>query len=534
MIFFRPRKVEDYAPFISLEADEAVKVPGAEVVWADHRALKRDFAFLEAWPAEKIDAWIVDQFSCVSKNQIDLGELRNSKIPATNESITVFRQANYGSKHQEFQGRGDCMIVRDPVTKEQVGLIDRKGVGVSRTKVAENRELLENIKKNNRETRTIETINLSNGLMFLGEALIEAAALKCTQKVFDLLNARGEFDQPFGEVGPFKTSPLQTIEGYFVLKLPFLLHAGEHGSYPAAIYGRQAHVGRVWTGKIYTQRVNIKQADFFFALCDGGTVRLRLPELEKTAERIKGGPELVHYQVGLDMVEAIARGEKNVLEKRIAEVLAPIANELAELEKRGFPLASRSYATPEEAFADLLDTVLSDPKRYCRFSEVLWYAMKHDPELAFARREKIAQIARAYLKIPADILDIDNSNKPMRRWGLLLASALPLDERVRVLKAALASFGTEPEFLGRSAFLYPFDDVKPFLRRLYRQAGGWLKTELESVNADARKALNPRMADWKRLEAAILKRGKAPRPVPLKVQEQVVRDNWRTFMRFWN
>ncbi len=128
--------------------------------------------------------------------------------------------------------------------------------------------------------------------------MIEAAAMKVTQRVFDRFNANRVFDLPFPEVEPFIYSPLQTIEGYFVIQLPFQLKAGKFGAFPAAIYIRQAHVGRVWTGKIFTQKINIKQSDFFFSVCDGGTVRIRVPELMNTIDKIKGGPNLLRYQMG--------------------------------------------------------------------------------------------------------------------------------------------------------------------------------------------------------------------------------------------
>lgn len=522
MNFFLPRSLEDYRPFIALEPYEAVKVSGTEVAWADYEALARDFPFLAGLPGLQVDQWIVDHFSYISKYQIELGELRNMKIPTTGETTTVYRQANYAPEFLEFQGRGDIVVVNDPRTGRPAGLVDRKGVGVSRRKFQENFEILRQFEKEG-NAKGIETRNLSNGLMYLGEAMIEAAALKVTQRVFDILNFRREFDQPFPDLPIFRQAPLQTIEGYFVLKFPFDLLAGDNPALPAAIYARQAHVGRVWAGKIYTDKVNIKQADFFFALCDGGTVRVRLPELKENAKKIAGGPDLLHYQMGRDLIDRFLAGEKKVLAKTIEEVLAPVEKELAEVD------AARPASAPvtngPEAFAALLDVILADPIRFSRFGECIWYVMKHDPALVKKHEEKIRKLVRIYLATPHSVKDLDDSGKPLRRWGFLLHAVLPAEERKKILARSFWDIATEPEFLARAALLYPAGEIRPYRRKIYRRASGWLRIHLREMVADPRLANHPRIEDWRELHDWVMPRKERRLAIALDTQAWVTRAN---------
>lgn len=494
---------------------------GGEVAWADYAALKRDFNFLESYTESAIDTWILDNFSYISKYQLDLGTLRNTKIPASEkDEIRVYRQANFGSKHQEFQGRGDTVIVRNPKTGEECGLIDRKGVGVSYKKALETKEILEELKKEGGdENIKIQTRTLSNGLMYLGEALIEAAALKATQRVFDILNAEKLYDLPFPDVEPFDQNSLQTIEGYFVIKLPFNVLAGSYGSHPAAIYARQAHIGRVWAGKVYTHTVNIKQADFFLSLCDGGTVRIRLPELVETSKLIQGGPTLMHYQMGLDIVKKYNDGDRKALEKTIEAVLEPVKERLRKADEKN--LQPKKIASSREAFSKLVSLIAANPERFCRFAEVIWYVAKYDPELIEENRPKIEKVVRHFLALSTKVKDIDDSNKPMRRWGVLLLSTLPISERAEQLKIEAKRWFVEPEFLGRSAVLFTFEELRGMINYIYRYAGGWMKVEIDSLLMDAALTSDPREREWHKLREWMKYQKEAKPAEPLKIQKEI-------------
>jgi hypothetical protein len=513
VIFYRPQSIADIKKFISVDSYQTIKVPNSKLVWADYDALKRDFPFLQNAKKEKIDSWILNSFSYISTTQLELGELRNTLIPTEETYKQSFRQANHSSEHQEFQGRGDMMEVHD-FEGNLAGLIDRKGVGISKKKLEENLLLKEKFQRSG-NPKGIETKNLSNGLSYLGEAVIEAAAMKVTQRAFDWLNEKKDFDLPFPNIDPFVQAPLQTIEGYFVIQMPFQLKAGESGSFPAAIYGRQAHVGRVWTGKIFTQKINIKQSDFFFSSCDGGTVRIRIPELSNTVDKIKGGPNLLHYQMGLDIVSRVVGGEENVLQKVIDEVLAPFG---------ALPKAkSFSFFKAHDAFGSLVEILLSDPIRFQRFNEVLWYVAKQNPKLFLEYREKIAIICRRYLALEASVLDIDESFRPLRRMGLLLISALPEEERSRVWQTEIKKWFQEPEILAKSAVLLPFAEVEKDLTKLFRLAGGWLKNEIHFLLLDADKIGDPRRKDWLLFQDWLNKKHKAwcPKAIPFNQQHQV-------------
>jgi hypothetical protein len=137
VIFYRPKSIGDVKNFISVDCYQNVRVPNAKIAWADYDALKRDFPFLQSANREKIDSWILDSFSYISTTQLELGELRNASIPTEENYRQSYRQANHSSEHQEFQGRGDMMEAHD-FNGNLVGLVDRKGVGISKKKLEEN------------------------------------------------------------------------------------------------------------------------------------------------------------------------------------------------------------------------------------------------------------------------------------------------------------------------------------------------------------------------------------------------------------
>jgi hypothetical protein len=520
VIFYRPQKLDEIRRFLPLDAYSLVFVPGAKLVWADYQALVRDFPFLQGSDRRTLDQWILREFSYISETQLELGELRNTKIPVTAQKKIGYRQANFSSEHQEFQGRGDILEVFD-LQGNSVGLIDRKGVGISRKKLQENLALVEKYQREG-NPQGIETKNLSNGLAYLGEACIEAASMKVTQRVFDWINARKDFDLTFPQVPIFQSAPLQTIEGYFVIQLPFELKAGKNPAQPAAIYARQAHVGRIWTGKIYTQKVNIKQADFFFALCDGGTVRIRIPELQSTVEKIKGGPNLLQYQVGLDLVEKILAGEEDVLANRIQEVLQPLGQIPA--------VTHNSNATGETIFPQLLDVVESDVVRFHRFVEVIWYVLRNDPSTATKHQAQIGRIAKALLALDRAECDHDGSQRPLRRWGLLLLGALAGEERKSYWRREWKTWFQEPEILAKAAVLLPFAESAECRKYLYRLAGSWIRNEVESLLRH-RGGEDERAGDWKQWDAWLKGRGWCPKALPLTRQSQVNSVFWVSFLR---
>lgn len=520
MIFYRPKSLEEIQKVLPLDKYRLHHVPGCKIGWADYEALKRDFPFLSSLKDGEVDHWILQEFSYISETQFELGELRNTKIPTTENQKFGYRQTNFSSEHQEFQGRGDVMEVFD-LQGKLAGLIDRKGIGISKKKLTENKELLERFTREGNPEK-IETKNLSNGLAYLGEALIEAAAMKVTQRVFDWINEKKDFDLPFPPLNPLVRAPLQTIEGYFVLQLPFQLKAGKFGAYPAAMYARQAHVGRVWTGKIFTAKVNIKQSDFFFALCDGGTVRIRIPELERLVEKIKGGPNLLQYQVGLDLVERIRSGEEEVLKKTIDEVLAPLGNI-----SQPMPI---SFVSFEEAFESLLKIINSDVIRFHRFVECIWFVIRNYPELADKNRSRIQEIGEKLLAVSSSVLDHDDSFRPLRRWGILLLPMFPEKLRLQIWKRESKRWFQEPEILAKTAVLLPFEEIEESLPRLYALGGGWLRNEVRAL-LQHRGSGDPRYSTWKAMEAWWQTKGWHPKPLPLTKQKQVRAVFWVSWLR---
>jgi hypothetical protein len=119
----------------------------------------------------------------------------------------------------------------------------------------------------------------------------------------------------------------------------------------------------------------------------------------------------------------------------------------------------------------------------------------------------------------------------MNRWGLLLSAILPPEERQQILRHAAWDFNSEPEFLGRAAVLYSFEEIQDILPSIYQRAGGWLQSEICSVKLDPRKSLNPLWKQWMKLDHWLKTRAlPAPAPRPLKLHRQVKRSNLRRFI----
>jgi hypothetical protein len=146
--------------------------------------------------------------------------------------------------------------------------------------------------------------------------------------------------------------------------------------------------------------------------------------------------------------------------------------------------------------------------------------------------EQVQRIVRTFVDLPLHILDLDQSGKAMKRWGILNLAALPSGERVMVLKSALRSMKTEPEFLARAVVLCPFAEIENLLPAIYERAGGWLKNEVRSIQLDDRKRESILWESWSLLDSWLAKQKRtAPPAWPLKGQREVRRTNWGRLFR---
>jgi hypothetical protein len=181
----------------------------------------------------------------------------------------------------------------------------------------------------------------------------------------------------------------------------------------------------------------------------------------------------------------------------------------------------------------LIENVLMNPIRFQRFAEVLWYVGKQNPKLFQKYGEKIAILCRTYLAMDTNVLDIDESYRPLRRVGLLLISALLEKERKAVWRTELKKWYQEPEILAKAAVLLPFSEVEKELPKLFRLAGGWLKNEVHYLLLDKDKAGDFRREDWLKVQDWLKKKNQAwcRKAIPFSRQQQLKLAYWVSFFR---
>jgi len=257
--YYRPERYADLPS--GTIGDKMVRVKGAKVAWADFAALRRDFPDLRPLTDTQISAWILDRFGYISEAQLELNDIRQTPIPIEKGKTKLgMRPVTY-----------DRAAVQDTGFKSG-GLIDLKGAGHRKGSPSLLKQITDfkAASGNWDEINKIHIRNHTDGLMSLGEAIAEVTRQNAAQKLFDLHHAAGG-------------KRFQTVESYFIISLPFEL-LKDHGSkVPAALYGRQANVGRPnglkVPDKIYIDSEGAKQASEMGAAVDFGGVQIKDPRL---------------------------------------------------------------------------------------------------------------------------------------------------------------------------------------------------------------------------------------------------------------
>lgn len=461
MVNLLPRNPESYRPLTPLVEEALVHVPGAEVAWADHAALRRDFPFLARWSDAAVRDWIVASFSFLPPRQAQLAGLRHGPVPmdASRRAVS-WRQFSGDAYHLEPQGRGDIMVARGP-GGAPAGLVDRKGVGVSANKLRENEWYRDLVHGGLVPPAEYQTKSLSNGLMLLGEALVEALRMQVVQRVYESLGGG-----------------LQAVEGYFVLRLPFDVLRGAQPPMPAAIYGRQANVGRVWAGKVFHPYVNSKQTDFFMSHVDGGSVRVRHPALERRMSYLNAQFAEGTYRMGAELASAYERGGREAIEA--------LARGLTEgLPAGGAPTAP-AFSGAAQAALHVLDRMGAEPRRFFRYAELLvWAQNRSFRELTEAARPVIGAI----LDFPDSWEDVDGEGRPARLWGIRLIPSLGEQDRARAARAVRDGGRAQRRALAETAWALPERELAPLRPFLLDDAADVLAREC------AKKLLQPGAED---------------------------------------
>jgi hypothetical protein len=198
------------------------QIVGAQVEWRNRVALERDFSQLVGLSDDELDAWILKNVCFIGSVQKQLIGIRNTAIPTSAVRKPIFRPRDWI--------RSGMVEVQDPRNeKVNIGLIDVKGLGhgaLSRPSVEEQIRLFQAATSNS-DYDAIKNREHSDGLISLGEAIAEAVRQSAAQLLFDYRNLN-----------------LETVESYAVIRLPFNILRANGEDVPAALYVRQANVGR--------------------------------------------------------------------------------------------------------------------------------------------------------------------------------------------------------------------------------------------------------------------------------------------------
>jgi HEAT repeat protein len=273
-VYFLPRTKEELDSLTNKsnasKVDPMVHVEGAKIAYFNRPAMERDFPFLKGKTDSEIEAWILKNCAYISKAQLELNGIRQSEIPTSEEGKKDgFRPLAWN--------RAAVIPVSEMDDRTHAGLIDIKGAGLHadsnliKTQLSKFKDLH---RKNDLDgINQLRVKDHSDGLATLGEGIAEVVRSEALQKSFDQYNEQHKTDY-------------QTVEHYFVISLPFTILKEGETSDPAALIGRQAHVGRHKLGasipdELYVDFFGGKQSDFLGAVVDMGGVFPTAPEFQE-------------------------------------------------------------------------------------------------------------------------------------------------------------------------------------------------------------------------------------------------------------
>lgn len=308
--------------------EQAIRVEGAEIAWADYEGLRRDFPAIKDFPNEQIDRWLLENYAFIGSEQSKLAGIRNSEDMHLNPRITktAYRQPGWirSATLESIGPNGEAM-----------GLMDIKGFGYGARGNLHLEDQVEEFMKVKGDQSKLNQLRIkdhSDGLVSLGESIAEATRQKAAQLLFDKY-----------AVG------LETVEIQAIIKLPFNI-LKEHGEeIPAALCLRQANIGRSnytpvppW---IYIDEHGYLQRTLEGSAVDMGGVIITHPDLVNNFAPADGSTDPQKSRAwiwGHETADAYTRGDKEAVKRHIDEMLAP-------LEKSSSPIAE-ARRSEERAF----------------------------------------------------------------------------------------------------------------------------------------------------------------------------------------
>lgn len=299
-------------------SEEAIRVQGVKVAWADYDLIRRDFPSTASYSSLQIDSWLIENFGYVGDEQPKLNQIRNSTIPMNPlERKKAYRPGGWDRS---------AVLEAKASDGRTIGMVDIKGLGHgarTREKVARQIEKFLDLEKRGEITEIdrFRTKGHSDGLMSFGEAIAETTRQIAVQRLSELTG-----------IG------LETVESYAILVPPFRILKSKGQSIPAAYYLRQAHQGRTQLGRPsglpYIDHAGGSQVTRFGTAVDFGGVVITDPRLQATFGLDKGDDssrieDTKPWRWGHDTAEAWVRGDHDAVFRHINEMLADISEEYA-------------------------------------------------------------------------------------------------------------------------------------------------------------------------------------------------------------
>jgi hypothetical protein len=371
-------------------------VPGSQLAWANYVALRRDFPQLDTLSEAQIDHWILSNFSYVSELELKLRGLRVSDFHADLANAVQFihppgyNRASVALAHVDASG--------NPVTDKSVlGLVDLKGTGHGVARLVKDQiEAFKKISPNDwAAIDSFHTHDHSDGMMTLGEAIAETSRQLGVQAGFDIYNAK-------------HGTSFQTVESYFIIRLPIQVLKTGLNTDPAAIYARQAHLrgkSRIPApAEVYIDDFGQKQGSLFESAVDFGGVVITQPDLQKTF----GTPESVRIVNRTDAQKSNAwiyghetatafvnlagqdpAAARHAVNEHLAIMLSPLAEKLHALVPESTEVAharylySRFNLRDEGAVHDAIQNFVQlDPQAIAAFLPSLFLPESHSITVA--------------------------------------------------------------------------------------------------------------------------------------------------------
>lgn len=336
---YRPARPSDYDELISdgkLTRENAISLRGAEVAWRSREALDRDFPQLKTLSDFELDQWLLENFAYIGSMQQKLNGLRNSEIPVNKKQKEAYRPPSWL--------RSGILQAFDPIEPSKpIGMVDIKGFGhgalsyldpyLQFFKNAEGKSFQLDVLRNQKKT---------DGLLSLGEAVAEVSRQQAAQMLFDL---RPDLI-------------LESVESYAIIKLPFNILKSGGVAIPAALYLRQANIGRFnelrVPDSIYVDQAGHRQQTLFGTAVDFGGVILLTQMLASTlaeSDRNLDPQRTKAWSWGHEVAWAFARYEnpdKMVIYRHLEEVLGGLRRTWQESE-----VAQKKHAMRQKLSAEL-------------------------------------------------------------------------------------------------------------------------------------------------------------------------------------